>query len=317
MGIFKKFTKILKKAAPIIGGSIGFAIGGPLGSAAIGSALGAGIGSLAAGADTDDALKAALLGGIGGYAASGGKLFTAAAPSAAAASGTQAVTDSVVAGGIDSAAPGLASSSIPKFVPPKDPSFFSKALDFAKTPTGIATIGGIGTLAALGEEPKQEFARQPDPVGKTRLGLGFIDGKSYDLDDDEERKEYFKDLEERRAVKKRLGGMADFQRLNNIQLGLVRDRDDFTEEEKRMAEGILATRSQPLPFTSFGNVPDGMMNGGEVNGPGTGTSDSVPARLSDGEFVLTAKAVRGAGGGDRDIGAARMYEMMSELERVA
>ena len=60
-----------------------------------------------------------------------------------------------------------------------------------------------------------------------------------------------------------------------------------------------------------------MNNGGEVNGPGTGTSDSVPARLSDGEFVLTAKAVRGAGGGDRDIGAARMYEMMSELERVA
>ena len=57
--------------------------------------------------------------------------------------------------------------------------------------------------------------------------------------------------------------------------------------------------------------------GGEVQGPGTGTSDSVPARLSDGEFVLTAKAVRGAGGGDRDIGAARMYDMMSELERVA
>ena len=85
MGIFKSFTKILKKAAPIIGGSIGFAIGGPLGSAAIGSALGAGIGSLAAGADTDDALKAALMGGIGGYAASGGKLFTASAPSAATA----------------------------------------------------------------------------------------------------------------------------------------------------------------------------------------------------------------------------------------
>ena len=59
-------------------------------------------------------------------------------------------------------------------------------------------------------------------------------------------------------------------------------------------------------------------NGGEVEGPGTGTSDSVPPRLSDGEFVLTAKAVRGAGGGDRDIGgAARMYDMMSELERVA
>tara|TARA_R110000823_G_scaffold93684_1_gene204983 strand:+ start:107 stop:916 length:810 start_codon:yes stop_codon:yes gene_type:complete len=57
--------------------------------------------------------------------------------------------------------------------------------------------------------------------------------------------------------------------------------------------------------------------GGEVNGPGTGTSDSVPARLSDGEFVVTAQAVRGAGGGDRDVGAARMYDMMSQLERAA
>jgi|TARA_R110000851_G_scaffold228016_1_gene380770 hypothetical protein len=57
--------------------------------------------------------------------------------------------------------------------------------------------------------------------------------------------------------------------------------------------------------------------GGEVNGPGTGTSDSVPARLSDGEFVVTAQAVRGAGGGDRDVGAARMYDMMSQLEGAA
>ena len=57
--------------------------------------------------------------------------------------------------------------------------------------------------------------------------------------------------------------------------------------------------------------------GGEVKGPGTGVSDSVPARLSDGEFVVTAKAVRGAGGGDRNVGAARMNDMMSDLERVA
>ena len=56
---------------------------------------------------------------------------------------------------------------------------------------------------------------------------------------------------------------------------------------------------------------------GEVKGPGTGTSDSVPARLSDGEFVLTAKAVRGAGAGDRDIGAARLYDMMADLEATA
>jgi len=38
-----------------------------------------------------------------------------------------------------------------------------------------------------------------------------------------------------------------------------------------------------------------MRDGGESSGPGTGTSDDIPAMLSDGEFVMTAKAVKGAG----------------------
>lgn len=55
--------------------------------------------------------------------------------------------------------------------------------------------------------------------------------------------------------------------------------------------------------------------GGEIVGPGTGTSDSIPAMLSDGEFVMTKKAVDGAGGGDRAEGAKRMYDIMAEFER--
>ena len=54
--------------------------------------------------------------------------------------------------------------------------------------------------------------------------------------------------------------------------------------------------------------------GGEVIGPGTGTSDDINAKLSDGEFVMTAKAVRNAGGGDRNAGAARMYDLMRRFE---
>jgi len=69
--------------------------------------------------------------------------------------------------------------------------------------------------------------------------------------------------------------------------------------------------------------------GGMIEGPGTGTSDSIPAAiyqnggrvqeaaLSDGEFVMTADAVRGAGNGDRDAGAAKMYQMMNRFEDVA
>jgi hypothetical protein len=53
---------------------------------------------------------------------------------------------------------------------------------------------------------------------------------------------------------------------------------------------------------------------GEIAGPGTGTSDDIPAMLSDGEFVMTAKAVRNAGNGSRKEGAKNMYKMMKSLE---
>lgn len=41
-------------------------------------------------------------------------------------------------------------------------------------------------------------------------------------------------------------------------------------------------------FKAFGN---GFATGGSVDGPGTGTSDSIPAMLSNGEYVLNAQAV--------------------------
>jgi hypothetical protein len=44
--------------------------------------------------------------------------------------------------------------------------------------------------------------------------------------------------------------------------------------------------------------------------------DDVPARLSKNEFVFTADAVRGAGEGDVDLGAEKLYTQMKELESV-
>jgi hypothetical protein len=56
---------------------------------------------------------------------------------------------------------------------------------------------------------------------------------------------------------------------------------------------------------------------GQIEGPGTETSDDIPAMLSDGEFVMTARAVRGAGNGSRREGAKKMYAMMHQLEQNA
>lgn len=102
-------------------------------------------------------------------------------------------------------------------------------------------------------------------------------------------------------------------------------------QEQQMATGerVPGYRGTAAPDYRYGGQNPRFAMGGYIEGPGTGTSDSIPAMiyqnggpvqeamLSDGEFVMTERAVRGAGGGDRAKGAAKMYEMMSRLERRA
>jgi hypothetical protein len=92
--------------------------------------------------------------------------------------------------------------------------------------------------------------------------------------------------------------------------------DDTPILEPRKDYSQIFDPTIPTTFAAKGGVMD-LQDGGESKGPGTGTSDSIPAMLSDGEFVMTAKAVRGAGGGDRREGARKMYEAMDQLEAKA
>ena len=67
-------------------------------------------------------------------------------------------------------------------------------------------------------------------------------------------------------------------------------------------------------------APDGMefdmrMNGGFQGLGKKEGKDDVPAMLAKNEFVFTADAVRGAGGGDIELGAQRMYDTMKNLEK--
>lgn len=77
------------------------------------------------------------------------------------------------------------------------------------------------------------------------------------------------------------------------------------EEEKLLDEAVemhpeLEAIIPKLVATEF-------TDDGEVEGPGTGTSDSIPALLSDGEFVFTAKAVK-------NIGVDKLRKMMKQAE---
>jgi hypothetical protein len=98
------------------------------------------------------------------------------------------------------------------------------------------------------------------------------------------------------------------------------DQETFLKENPQFRGPIVRPEyySQPTYRAARGSGPEGVENfprkNGAINGPGTGTSDDIPAMLSDGEFVFTAKSVRNMGGGSRRKGAAKMYKLMKMLE---
>ena len=89
---------------------------------------------------------------------------------------------------------------------------------------------------------------------------------------------------------------------------------------KGFAGGGIATLR---PMYAEGGIMD--LGGNEMDLRGGGfvpigkkeKADDVPARLSKNEFVMTADAVRGAGGGNINVGAKRMYDMMNQYEMMA
>ena len=86
-----------------------------------------------------------------------------------------------------------------------------------------------------------------------------------------------------------------------------------------MYGGVMSAKPPMMATGGIANLASGgyPRRNGQIEGPGTETSDEIPAMLSDGEFVMTAKAVRGAGGGSRRDGAKKMYALMHRLEKNA
>jgi actin-related protein len=93
-------------------------------------------------------------------------------------------------------------------------------------------------------------------------------------------------------------------------MGFMLDKSlDETEQEYLMG----ALESDPRLSEIFDKVimtASEFSGAGEVEGPGTGVSDSIPARLSDGEFVITEEATS-------EIGADNLQTMMDDAERKA
>jgi hypothetical protein len=82
------------------------------------------------------------------------------------------------------------------------------------------------------------------------------------------------------------------------------------EEEDMLTSKLEQDEELSMLFDKIIDVAQEFAGSGPVNGPGSGVSDSIPARLSDGEFVFTAKAVE-------EIGEDALMSMMKDAEAKA
>jgi hypothetical protein len=263
---------------PLIGTAAGFYFGGPLGAS-----IGSGIGSLAGGKSVNDALtNAALAYGVSSFVSPS----MMQNPQATGAFGQNALQKSLYGPvtGIQSA--GVNPVTIENMGTISDADLYDVAMSDAGNAEKGFFDGIFDNISAT-------------DMGLAAMGIGALAGGDTPEDGVSRQRPY-------------AGGEAwDVQ-----YQGVKYDLDD-PDQREQYTKAKAKTQDPAFRYAKGGSMDYNTPVRGEVAGPGTGTSDSVPARLSDGEFVLTAKAVRGAGSGDRDIGAARLYDMMAELEATA
>jgi len=82
------------------------------------------------------------------------------------------------------------------------------------------------------------------------------------------------------------------------------------DEEKMLNQELEQNDELSIMFDKVMETASEFAGSGPVNGPGSAVSDSIPARLSDGEFVFTAKAAN-------QIGVERLQSMMEDAEMQA
>ena len=204
----------------------------------------------------------------------------------------------------------------------------------SRTPEIIKTIGdylGFGGLEDLKEKYLDKDSAFRTPLGEglpspSGLALPALLGyMAYD------------------SAKDRKGGIALTPQVMMDSLGRYQMASDMGTGGTR-AEFGLGPKPSVLNVAGGGEInrqyfSEGgiaeldMRDGGESEGPGTGTSDDIPAMLSDGEYVMTAKATKGAGAfdlsksdsgitlvktdnPDRERGVANMRELMNIFEEI-
>jgi len=92
------------------------------------------------------------------------------------------------------------------------------------------------------------------------------------------------------------------------QIEMVLSQSLEAEEQQYLMNALEGDEQLSQIFDKVLTTASEFSGSGEVDGLGDGLSDSIPARLSDGEFVITKKATD-------QIGADNLQKMMDDAER--
>lgn len=100
------------------------------------------------------------------------------------------------------------------------------------------------------------------------------------------------------------------EEMEDNYLDFIIDEALSEKEEEMLMSKLEQDEQLSMLFDKVLEVASEFAGSGPVEGPGSGVSDSIPARLSDGEFVFTAKATE-------EIGADELMRMMKDAEAAA
>ena len=197
---------------------------------------------------------------------------------------------------------------------------------------GITGLSGLAGLMAAGEQDEEDEvdlskldrgeglnildivarARKNDPEFRFLPGAEFTgtyaEGGgvgSLAMNEENVKQKFVSD--EAGAIPKKGGGVTpdDMGKLKQSDFDSEEDYQRYLRQLNKKAEGgLMNLGGNEMDLRGGGFVPIGAKE----------KADDVPARLSKNEFVMTADAVRAAGGGSVDKGADRMYNMMKNLE---
>jgi hypothetical protein len=323
--LWQGVKKVLKVAAPVIGAIAGSFIPIPI----VGPMIGSFVASKIAGYSTKNALMGAAAAGIGAFGLGGSAAAQAGGyVGGMAGIGGKSLGSALFSGLTQSGSMGAGLASLVSRAPAAATQMPSVLGSAAAEPAFTGALGASTTGAATGATAAQAAA----PAAATTFGSGSIAAPLMDF-----------------AIKNPglvlAGGAALASYLDKpekIKPSLVDKTtgyDVYSKDPSKYQVGNLGPAPvsygqgdstyvnnyasiPPIPtidynstFAQFPVQPFQYARaGGHIKGPGTGTSDSIPAMLSDGEFVMTAKAVKGAGKGDRKKGAKKMYAMMKQFE---